>query len=257
MIKILGKSWQRVAAVMLAVVMLAMPAIAGIAAANVSGLAPGNESLKYNELKGAELNQLTQRALDDKDVKALLNELLLTNPKVTKSSAAEYKYNGKKGRVLILTFEADKEVHLIYSVNSKGKTKVGAGVVQTINGNKKIEVFDVGNGNVYHTSTIDVVNGEPLITWREGPFVPTKELGTQEKVNPASSSSCSKCLSICNKIMGYGGCTFTGYFVCLLVCGPEGTVLCGLICAILYAIICGEGTSIGCYNACRDIGYCP
>jgi hypothetical protein len=215
------------------------------------------DTLKYNVLTGAGLDQLTQQALKDNGVMALLNVLSLNNRNVAKSIGADCTYGGASGKVAILYFEGNNETQLYYA-DFGGKVKVGAGVIQTVNGNKNIEVYDVSNEKVYHTSTLTVVNGKPQTTWRNGPFVPSnKAAAPQVTVSPSYSSDCNECLYICNLLMEYGGCSVGTFFICTIACEPEGTIFCPLACAVVVGALCAFGISSGCLNTCTEGGMCP
>lgn len=192
-------------------------------------------------------------------MKVLLSELSVNKQNVSNSVAANWEYDGKQGRVLILTFKADKEPDKevqLYYFESQGKIKTGAGIIQSINGKQKIEAYDVDKGKVYHAATIDVVNKTPKITWREGPFVPSNATEVQGEVTASSSSSCSECKTWCNYILGTLNCSIGGLFFCAAACGPA-IGICAVICANLWGLVCTYGTNVDCNSFCTYEGYCP
>lgn len=241
-------------AVILSLILLATPAMAGYVTADFF---KKNSSLDYTEITGKELESLAEEALKKQDVRILLDKLTGGSYEVSEKRAANYVYSKKQGNVLILTIKGSKDIQLVYA-DFNGKVKVGAGVLQNVNGTKTIDVYDIKNGKIYNTSKIEIINNQPKINWKEGPFIPydkKDKTGSQKEIN-AAWTSCDICLGICNTLWN-GGCGLTSYFACMIACSPFGNFTCPIICGVVYSIICGGvGSYITCPSLCQDIGYC-
>lgn len=218
-----------------------------------------NSSFDYVELNGSELDKLVKKALNDKDAKILVQELTNNIYEISEAKGTEFTYNNKKGNTILLTLKSSNDVQLLFS-EFNGNVKVGAGVLQDINGNKGIEIFDVKQGKMYNTSAIEIVNGKSEITWKEGPYVPREKNPNNNSQQEVTASltwdSCSICTSVCGTIYSLG-CGVTSYFACVVACAPIGTAACPVICGFVFSAICGAGgTFITCPQACTSMGYC-
>lgn len=237
--------------VVLSIILLATPAMAGVVGVNI---ASKSASLKYNELSNADKDILVKQALDNKDVKKLMEKLADNKVKITDTKAAKWDYAGKQGHVLIMYLSGSKDMQIVYT-DSNGVVKLGAGIFKKNDGNKVVEVYDVVDGNIYNTSTIEWNGNKSNIDWKEGPLA-TKLSASKNIATSLSWDNCTICNYICGVIVYGGGCGLTGYFLCTSACAPIGTFSCPIICAIIYGIICGTGSFINCPDMCASLGYC-
>lgn len=240
--------------VVVSILLIATPAMAGFATANYL---KSNSSLTYGEVIGSEREEVVQEALNASEVKILMNKLSVDDCEVLEARAVKYESNKKQGKAALLKMNNSKDIQIVYTIFN-GKVKTGAAVYQTTGDNQIIEVYDMNKGKMYHTSTVEIVNNEPVITWKDGPLVPSNQISKnikQDKVT-ANWTNCQVCKGVCNALMA-GGCGLTGWLACNLACAPFGTWTCPIICTVVFGILCSQGGSYSCSYLCADIGYCP
>lgn len=249
--------WRTCIAVMLSALLLFTPAMTGFSVAKV--LEPAN-SLSYHELYGAELDTLAQKAISDSGVQQLVEHLAGKDAYLTGKRAATFQFDGRMGNVVLLNYKGRKDIQIVFS-ESEGNVKVGAGVFKITDKKTQIEVYDLVDGKIYHSSTITVLKdangrpGKPSVEWHSSPLTPKKAVDLPS-VSILATSNCNTCLQVCSYIYA-AGCGFSGYFVCLAACAPIGTLACPIICGVVWAIICQYGSSTNCPLLCQMAGYCP
>ncbi|AVX20957.1 hypothetical protein SAMN02745885_00848 [Carboxydocella sporoproducens DSM 16521] len=100
-------------AVILSLILLATPAMAGYVTADFF---KKNSSLDYTEITGKELESLAEEALKKQDVRILLDKLTGGSYEVSEKRAANYVYSKKQGNVLILTIKGSKDIQLVTQI---------------------------------------------------------------------------------------------------------------------------------------------
>ncbi|MCF8012506.1 MAG: hypothetical protein K9L17_14095 [Clostridiales bacterium] len=237
-------------ALMLSVLLLAVPAMTGFASVE---LAKNNSKLQYKKLNESAKNSLIKKIIKDKKFKKLTKELPINKFKISNSNAIQWTYGSKKGKVVTITLDSPNKIQILFAKH-KNKVKLGAGVFKDIDGEKMVEVYDLVDEKVYNTSTITWENDIPNINWKSGPYA---SIGKEKQKQDVSTqaTSCQICKYVCNAIYS-AGCGLTGYFLCNSACAPFGTVACPIICAVVYGVICTTGSTLNCPDMCGDLDYC-
>lgn len=246
----MGKRLRGVLVTTLALIMLIAPLSSALAATQLVQ----KSSPSYIELKGAEVESLTQQALNSTEVKSLLTEMGVEDLKVGDTRAVRWNYDNKQGDVLFLSSKIPKDIQIVFT-NSNGTIKAGAGLIGSTNGNKTVDVFDIVDGKVYQTSTIEWVGKDTSVNWKNGPLATNAKTNSGSAVT--SSTSYTICTFVCGVIAYGGGCGLTGYFACVGACAPFGTLTCPIICGVVYGIICSGAAWYNCDWMCQSLGYYP
>ncbi|WP_042333625.1 hypothetical protein [Desulfosporosinus meridiei] len=251
MIGKIGKRLRAVLLTTLSAIMLITPISGALAATQLVQ----KSSPSYVELKGVEVENITKQALESEEVKSLLTEMNVNNLKIDSTRAFRWNYDNKQGDVLILGSKKPKDIQIVYT-NANGIIKAGAGLFGSTDGNKTIDVFDIVDGKVYQTSTVELVGKDTKVNWKDGPLATNAKKNSGSDVT-ASSTSYTICTFVCGVIAYGGGCGLTGYFACVAACAPFGTATCPIICGVVYGIICSGAAWYNCDWMCQDLGFYP
>ncbi|MEW6171586.1 MAG: hypothetical protein AB1510_00750 [Bacillota bacterium] len=250
--------WRMCVAVILSLLMLLTPTLAGYAASEFLGQ---TNSLSYQELNGPELDQLAQKTIDNEGVQRLVEHLAGKEAYLAGKRAAKWQFDGHEGDFVLLNYKGKEDVQIIFG-ESGGKVKVGAGVFKVTDKKIQIEAYDLVDGKTYHSSTITFLKdvngkfGQPSVKWHSSPLMKNpKTIGSPPDISVAATN-CDICKNICYYIYA-GGCGVSSYLVCNGACIPFGTWTCPIICGIVWGIICLYGGGTSCPTLCQIAGFCP
>lgn len=108
-------------------------------------------------------------------------------------------------------------------------------------------MFDVIGGEVYHSATIQQIDKNYNITWKDGSYAKSAKNKAGSDVVTLSSAN-STCMMICNVFLYGTGCSVASVAICAILCGPAA-IACLAICAILWSTLCSGAA----YNNCGDL----
>ncbi|WP_100374761.1 hypothetical protein [Bacillus sp. FJAT-45037] len=253
------------------------------------------QTVDFDELQVKELSKREVRGLQNdinqlEDFRALISYLIKerelpgnSNANINAfvkevTNAYGFSYDTEQGRSAELHLKG-LDAAILFTENSS-RSILGAMIEREVQGNTYVEAYDVINGVVYHTSTMEVFEGESrpenlrneslhviennqgVIHYHDSPFIEQAKLTdstgegcTQE--GEFTIQSCSICTNVCAWVVPSITCSIGSYAYCSWAIarvggGPTGLVICGII----VALSCGGGFHFTCPVFCENYGYC-
>ena len=255
-------------------------AIAGSAAGVVPevvaiGAAPRNP-LNWRQLGGGELATAARDALTSKNGQRLAEYLTQKGfvLNATASQGIAVTNQGRSARIVGVTYHSadGRTAQLLHTPGDGTRPTVAAAgiVARAADGTVTLDVYQVDGTAVRAVESTQVVGRTLRVhnvvsgTHREV-TVPERAAaetsGTAPKalgsVSDAYAWSCGDCERVYDILLAIG-CAISSYFMCQL-CGFAGwplMLLCGVLCAIFWALLCYWGDWFTRCRFCQYVGYC-